>query len=128
MSLGLGKTLISLGILEDEACKFKSHVGTLRICKRSPMVMKSLKRNRLYILQGKALDSNDSALSSVYEDRLDLWHNKVKCLSDQKLLGKDSVTPLSFCETCVLGKTHMVSFGKCKHRIKRPLDHIHTDL
>lgn len=100
------------------------------------MVMKGPKKNGLYVLQGKTLDSKESALSLVCEDKSDLWHKRMghignkglKYFSDQNLLCKDSVTPLSFCETCVLGKLYKVSFGTGEHITKRPLDYIHANL
>ncbi|KAL2543123.1 gag pre-integrs domain-containing protein [Abeliophyllum distichum] len=52
----------------------------------------------------------------------------LKYLNDLNLLGKDTVVQLSFCEMCVLGKSHRVGFEIGQHGTKRPLDYIHADL
>lgn len=52
----------------------------------------------------------------------------LKSLSNQKLLGKDEIETIDLCETCVLGKSHKVSFEASSHRTSSPLDYIHADL
>lgn len=44
------------------------------------------------------------------------------------MLGKDRITPIDFCETCVLGKQHRGSFTKGTHLSKNCLDYLHADL
>ncbi|KAL2472239.1 Retrotransposon protein [Abeliophyllum distichum] len=106
------------GVLEGDGCMFKSNFGTSKILKGSLVVMKGPKRNGLYYLQGEALHAKDSGMVSINTNRSDLWHRRMghigkkglKYLSDQNLLGKDTVAPLSFCEMSVLEKSHRVSF------------------
>ncbi|KAL2517835.1 CCHC-type domain-containing protein [Abeliophyllum distichum] len=112
----LKRNLVSLGVLEDDGCMFKFDFGTLKILKGSLVVMKGPKRNGLYYLHSEALHAKDSGFVSINTNRSDLWHrrmghignNGLKYLSDHNLLGKDTVAPLSFCESCVLGKSHRV--------------------
>lgn len=49
-------------------------------------------------------------------------NNSLKYLSNQRLLGKDIIEPLDFCETCVLGKSQKVGSKAGSHTTKRPLD------
>ena len=132
----LKKNLISLGSLEDEGYTFKSGNKILKIMKGSLIVMKGPKRNGLYYLEGRTEIPFDSSLLAVSKDKTELWHNRMghigfkglKSLSNQKLLGKDDIETMEFCETCVLGKSHKVSFEASSHRTSRPLDYVHADL
>ncbi|KAL2491297.1 Integrase catalytic domain-containing protein [Abeliophyllum distichum] len=98
--------------------------------------MKCPKRYGLYYLQGEALHAKDSRWVSINTDRSDIWHRRMghienkglKYLSSLNLLDKDTVAPLSFCETCVLVKSHRVIFEIGQHNTKRPLDYIHANL
>ena len=64
------------------------------------------------------------------------WHSRVGNMSlkgmhilvkDEYLSEKD-VKTLEFCENCVLGKAHKLSFSKGKHTSKEVLEYIHSDL
>ncbi|KAL2525382.1 Retrovirus-related Pol polyprotein from transposon TNT 1-94 [Abeliophyllum distichum] len=129
----LKRNLIALG---DEGYWFKSEGSVLKIGKGALVVMKGPKKNGLYYLQGEALMSNGSNSLSVNEDRTELWHRRLgnmekkglKFFSDKQLLEKDQITTLSFCKTCVLGKSHRLSFGKGSHNSSKPLAYIHADL
>lgn len=35
---------------------------------------------------------------------------------------------MEFCEDCVIGKTHKVSFGTAQHITEDKLDYVHSDL
>lgn len=43
-------------------------------------------------------------------------------------LDKKKVSTLQFCESCVVGKAHRVSFGSSQHTSKACLEYIHADL
>lgn len=132
----LKRNLVSLGILEDEGYTCKSDNKILKIMKGSLVVMKGPKRNGLYYLEGETVISPDSDALTVNENKSSLWHNRMghignkglKSLYNQKLLGKDDIEPMNFCETCVLGKSHKVSFESSSYRTNRPLDYVHADL
>lgn len=57
-----------------------------------------------------------------------LRNKGLKYLNNQKLLNKDIIEPLNFCEICELGKSHRVRFETGKHIINRRLDYVHLDL
>lgn len=132
----LKRNLISLGSLEDEGYTFKSGNKILKIMRGSLIVMKGPKRNGLYYLEGRTEIPFDSSLLTVSKDKTEIWHERMghigfkglKSLSNQKLLGKDDIEAMDFCETYVLGKSHKVSFEASSHRISRPLDYVHADL
>ncbi|CAA3009529.1 Retrovirus-related Pol poly from transposon TNT 1-94 [Olea europaea subsp. europaea] len=132
----LKRNLISLGSHKDEGYTFKSGNKILKIMKGFLIVMKGPKRNGLYYLEGRTEIPVDSSLLIVSKDKTKLWHNRMdhigfkglKSLSNQKLLGKDDIETMEFCETCVLGKSHKVSFEASSHRTSRPLDYVHADL
>ena len=49
-------------------------------------------------------------------------------LNKQKLLGKDDVWSLQFCEHCILGKVKRLNFVTVVHHSKGILDFIHSDV
>ena len=69
-------------------------------------------------------------------DKIELWHLRLghmslkglKALSNQGYLGTVLVGSLNFCEPCVLGNQHRLSFHKGTHLAKVCLDYVHADL
>ena len=53
---------------------------------------------------------------------------RLQILSQQGFLGKAPVTTLDFCQMCVLGKQHRMSFLKGTHNVKACLEYTHADL
>lgn len=62
-----------------------------------------------YYFTGETINSQDSKSLTIIENKSNLWHCKmghignkgIIYLSDQKLLEKDRIEPLKFCETFV---------------------------
>ena len=46
----------------------------------------------------------------------------------ERLLGKEKLQEMEFCENCMYGKSSRVSFSVGIHRTKGTLDYIHADL
>ena len=46
----------------------------------------------------------------------------------KRALGSSKIEDLKFCEACVIGKTHKVSFRQANHVTKDKLNYIHSDL
>ena len=44
------------------------------------------------------------------------------------VFGKDIVTKLDFCENCILGKQHRLSFNLSTYKSKSILDYVHANL
>jgi len=134
----LKKNLISLGTLDSYGYKFLAEGGVLRVSKGSLVVMKGKNMNNLYILQGSTV-IGDAAMSMSGDPDLDttrLWHMRLghmserglHVLSKQGLLCGQKKGKLDFCEHCVFGKQHRVSFGTSVHKTKDTLDYIHSDV
>lgn len=71
------KKSYSLGILEEEGHVFIFGNNTLKIMKGSLIVMKGLKRNGLYYLEGNTILVPDPSLFTVIENRYELWHSRM---------------------------------------------------
>jgi len=129
---------ISMDTLEAKGCVFKGNDGVLEVMQGNTMFMKGLRRASLYILQGEAKKSEAMVAESGDSD-MDLtqvWHSRlghvelkgINELAKKGCFGKDKVSSLKFCEDCVFGKTHKVSFGQAQHVTKEKLDYVHSDL
>lgn len=107
--------------------------------------MKGCRRgaDTLYFLQGKAkLSGGQSGSSSTLvsestsEDQTKLWHSRLGHVGQKDMdmlvkkgcLKQEDISEIKFCEDCVKGKTHKVSFGPAQHVTKERLDYIHSDL
>ncbi|TXG54059.1 hypothetical protein EZV62_019315 [Acer yangbiense] len=77
-----------------------------------------------------------SCIASKISDKGILWHMRlghmsergVLELSKRDLLNEDQVSKLVFCENCVLGKQHRISFSTAQHTSKQILEYVHSDL
>ncbi|KAK3012115.1 hypothetical protein RJ639_010588 [Escallonia herrerae] len=94
--------------------------GVMRIMKGALVVMKGLKQNSLYLLQGSTVTRAVAAAASssdIDSDTTELWHMRlghmsergVDVLSKQGLLGSKKIGKLDFCEHCVFGKQFLIS-------------------
>ena len=128
---GLKRNLISLGTLDELGFCYKAQKGKLYVYKDDNLILSGTKRNSLYVLDGcyHTTARMDSALVSKF-DITELWHLRlghisqrgIQVLDQQGLLGKVTVKPLDFCEACVLGKQHIMSFPKGTHMAKACLE------
>ena len=139
----ISRNLISMGTLEEKGCEFKGSNGLLKVVKGCIVFMKGVRHKSLYILQAKAktltayTGESSSVVSSdkMIEDTR-LWHSRLgdlgqkgmEILKKKNCFGKSQVKELGFCEDCVIGKTHKISFSQAKHVTKDKLDYIHSDL
>ncbi|KAK2977834.1 hypothetical protein RJ640_014580 [Escallonia rubra] len=60
----LRKNLISLGTLDSNGCSYRAASGVMRIMKGALVVMKRLKQNSLYLLQGNTVMGAATVASS----------------------------------------------------------------
>ncbi|KAH9697399.1 hypothetical protein KPL71_023589 [Citrus sinensis] len=132
----LKRNLISLGMLDGMGYSFKSENSGLKIMKGTEMVMKGVKKNGLYVLEGSSVPGS-AAMPAVSDvNRTMLWHLRLghmsirgmQELSKQGLLCGDNIDELDFCENCIFGKAHRSKFTKGIHVSKQPLDYVHVDL
>ncbi|KAK3007742.1 hypothetical protein RJ639_014051 [Escallonia herrerae] len=111
--LELRKNLISLGSLDSNGCSYRAAGGVMRIMKGSlVVVMKGLKQNSLYLLQGSTITGAPASSFDIDCDTTKLWHKRLghmsersmDVLSKQGLLGSKKIGKLDFCEHCVFGE------------------------
>ncbi|KAH9686485.1 Integrase catalytic domain-containing protein [Citrus sinensis] len=133
---GLKKNLISLGMLDSSCYIFKSDHEGLKVMKNSSIVMKGVKNNGLYMLEGSLVPML-SALHVISDvDKAKMWHLRLghmsakglQELSKRGLLCGDKVEELKFCENCIFGKAHIMKFERELHKSKVVLDYTHSDL
>ncbi|KAL9309544.1 putative RNA-directed DNA polymerase [Arabidopsis thaliana] len=135
---GMSRNLISMGTLEAKGCVFKGNKGVLEVMKDNTVFMRGTRRASLYILQGEAKISEALVTESKDQvsDQTQIWHSRLGHVGQKGLselakrgyFGKDKVSEMKFCEDCVFGKTHKVSFGPAQHVTKEKLDYVHSDL
>ncbi|KAK2994968.1 hypothetical protein RJ640_017429 [Escallonia rubra] len=125
----LRKKLISMCTLDSNGCSYRAAGGVMRIMKGALVVMKGLKQNSLYLLQGSTVTTAVATSSSdIDSDTIKLWHMRLghmsergmDVLSRQGLLGSKKIGKLDFYENCVFGK-------HCKVRAPDSLPIIPTD-
>ncbi|KAK2970311.1 hypothetical protein RJ640_017042 [Escallonia rubra] len=81
----LRKILISLGTLDSNGCSYRAAGGVMRIMKGALVVMKGLKQNSLYLLQGSTVTGAAAAASSsdIDSDTTKLWHMRLGYMSER---------------------------------------------
>ncbi|KAK2997512.1 hypothetical protein RJ639_025981 [Escallonia herrerae] len=83
----LRTNLISLGTLDSNGCSYRAAGGVMRIMKGDLVVMKRLKQNSLYLLQGSIVTRVAAAAavssSDVNSDTIKLWHMRVGHMSER---------------------------------------------
>ncbi|KAK2986619.1 hypothetical protein RJ640_004375 [Escallonia rubra] len=124
----LRKNMISLGTLDSSCCSYRAVGGVMRIMKGALVVMKGLKQNSFYLLQGSTVTGAATTASSsdIDSDTTKLWHMRLEhmsergmgVLSKQSLLGSKKSGKLDFCEHCVFGKQCKVKFNRVVHTTK----------
>ncbi|KAK3002024.1 hypothetical protein RJ639_021170 [Escallonia herrerae] len=134
----LRKNLISLGTLDSNGCSYRAAGGVMRIMKGALVVMKGLKQNSLYLLQGSTITGAAAIASSsdIDSNTTKVWHmhlghmseRGMDVLSKQGLLGSKKIEKLDFCEHCVFGKQCRVKFSRAVHTTKGKEDYILSDL
>ena len=110
--------------------------GVLKITKGSMVFMRGKLENGLYLLAGNVQKRVVATVTEETNSHASLWHKRLGHMSEgglnelskQKLLGKDDVWSLQFCEHCILGKVKRVNFVTVVHHSKGILDFIHSDV
>ncbi|KAK2993764.1 hypothetical protein RJ640_025071 [Escallonia rubra] len=72
------------GTLDSNGCSYWAAVGVMRIMKGALVVMKGLKQNSLYLLQGKTVIGIAAITSSsnIDSDTTKLWHMRLRHMSE----------------------------------------------
>ncbi|KAI5681938.1 hypothetical protein M9H77_03166 [Catharanthus roseus] len=122
----LRRNLISLSYLDSLGLTFKSKNGILSVCKGNLVMLKGFKKETLYILLGKTVCNSTALISKTVPEKT--IENGLYHLQKQHLLCGDKIDSLDFCDHCVLGKQHKISFSTSTHKSSAPLDYVHCDL
>ncbi|GAA0178173.1 hypothetical protein LIER_29802 [Lithospermum erythrorhizon] len=131
------KNLISFSLLDRKRFSFRGEGGVINVCKGFEVVLKGVKRGKLYFLQG-ATHMNSAVIASYVvddDDMTQLWNMRLGHMSEKgmqilatdNLLGVQTLKHLGFCQHCVFGKLHRSKFPKETYRTKGTLDYIHSD-
>ncbi|GJZ47598.1 retrotransposon protein, putative, ty1-copia subclass [Tanacetum coccineum] len=116
----LKRNLISLGTLKKEGYTKKLQSRKVKVINGSRVILSGIRRdNCVYSLDGHAMVSELNASVEEKDSLAQVWHKRLghiskaglQVLEKQGLFGKKSLGKLWFCENCVLGKSHRVSFG-----------------
>lgn len=99
------RNLISLGMLESEGCSYTAEDGILKVLRESLVIMKGLRENGIYLLQGLIACGELNAMVFAASERTKLWHQRLGHVSEcglqelynQGLLGKEKLGGLEFC-------------------------------
>jgi hypothetical protein len=132
----LRRNLISLSALDDLRLKSNTENGVMKIINGSLVIAKGYKRNGIFFLDGSTATAHASVVCEKQLDKAKLWHQRLGHVSEkglielekQNLLNGDKLNKLEFCDQCVLGKSHRVSFGCGMHVSTRPFEYVHSDL
>ncbi|RZB53427.1 Retrovirus-related Pol polyprotein from transposon TNT 1-94 [Glycine soja] len=134
----LKRNLISINMFDDLEYSTRTLDGVLKVSKGSFVIAKGNKNKSsgLFILVGSTIVGHASISSNTLIDKTKLWHLRLGHVSErglhelekQNLLGGDKLDKLEFCDHCVLGKSHRISFGIGIHVSSRPFEYVHSDL
>ncbi|KAH9694912.1 Integrase catalytic domain-containing protein [Citrus sinensis] len=132
----LKRNLISLGMLDQMGYSVKIEYGEMMIIKGTEIIMKGLRKNGVFVLDGKVVTGEVGVSVDANTDKTRLWHLRLghigvrglKELDKQGLLEGDKISDLEFCESCVLGKTTRASFNRSIHKSNDKLEYVHSDL
>ena len=112
---------------------YKAEGGVLRVTRGSLVVMKGIKENGLYILQGHTVLGVVATAFGSDIQKAQLWHQRLAHVSErglqelekQGLLCEDKLGKLEFCEHCIYGKASRLKFNKAVHITKGILNYVH---
>nr|KYP37885.1 Retrovirus-related Pol polyprotein from transposon TNT 1-94 [Cajanus cajan] len=119
----LKRNLISLGMLV-----FNGESDAIVIKRGSKQIMKGIRKDGLYRLQGKTIVNSANSIR--------LWHLRLSHISEkgleelhkQGLLKGTNYEKLDFCEHCLYGKQERAKFPASTHNTKGILDYVHSDI
>ncbi|KAK0574737.1 hypothetical protein LWI29_028298 [Acer saccharum] len=108
----LKRNLISLGTIDEKGYTYKAEKSVLKASKGSLVILKSDKKNGLYVLRGVIITNEAACIASKISDKGNFWHMRLSHMSERgilelskrDLLNGDQVNKLDFCKNRVLGK------------------------
>lgn len=131
----MSRNLISYGCLDKAGCHYEGNDGMIQFYKGDQKVLAGKYKDGLYYLDG-VVSKSEVVVAKLDTDLTKVWHSRLGHMSQKNMdvlvregyLTKKDIQTLSFCENCVFGKAHKLSFPKGKHTSKETLEYIHSDL
>nr|GEZ25172.1 hypothetical protein [Tanacetum cinerariifolium] len=124
---------------DNRECKIRGigKSGQIKVINGSRIVLSGTRRdNYVYSLDGHAVAGELNASVEEKDSLAQVWHKRLghiseaglQVLENQGLFGQKSLGKLDFCENCVLGKSHRVSFVVERNTTQGVIDYVHSDL
>ncbi|KAL5565472.1 hypothetical protein UlMin_028636 [Ulmus minor] len=96
----LHRNLISIGALDESRFVSRFEDGMIKISRGSLVIMKGLKQNGLYVLQGSTITEEAAAAIPNIQDNTNLWHKRLghiiekglEVLKKQGAFGRDTIS------------------------------------
>ncbi|KAH9750945.1 Integrase catalytic domain-containing protein [Citrus sinensis] len=118
-----------------DGCVIKAKKGVLRVIKGSMVIMKGIKQNGMYVMDGHTIVGEASVTDSGGNISM-MWHLRMGHMSErglrelqkQGVFGNDQIGALGFCEDCILGKSSKLRFETATYTTKEKLGYKHFDL
>nr|KYP35963.1 Retrovirus-related Pol polyprotein from transposon TNT 1-94 [Cajanus cajan] len=134
--LELKRNLISLGMLGEVGCVFNGESDAIVIKRGSKKIMKGIRQDGLYRLQGKTIVNPANSCFVFKDNSIRLWHLRLAHISEkefeelhkQGLFEGTKYKKLDFCEHCLYGKQKKAKFPTGTHNTKEILDYVHYDI
>ena len=113
----------------------KAEKGVLRVIKGSMVIMKGIKQNGLYVMDGHTV-VGEANVTNSRGNRSMLWHLRMRHISErglrelqkQRVFEDDHIGALGFCEDCIIEKSSRLRFETAAHTTKEKLGYIYSDL
>ncbi|KZV34961.1 hypothetical protein F511_04935 [Dorcoceras hygrometricum] len=111
----------------------------MKILKGSLVLFKADRLNNLYVCNANPI-CDKICVNSIKSDMTNLWHNRLGHMSSKGLetlhkqgcFGNDKLSCMPFCESCVYGKQHRVSFPTAPNPkvtvCSTVLEYVHADV
>lgn len=132
----LKRNLISIRMIDQMGYVAKVQHNVLSVIKGSLVLLKGVRKNGLYMLEGNIVTIMASVSSTANVDKnrlchLRLGHISLKDVTEllkHGLLGSDKIEDLVVCEAYILGKSTRVNFKSSVHTSRSILDYVHSEL
>ena len=129
------RNLISYGEMEKNGCKYTGEDYKVTFFKEGKTVFSGNYKDGLYYMQGTVVKA-EANVARADVNLTNRWHSRLGHMSLKNMnvlvkngyLEKKEVHTLDFCEVCVLGKAHKLSFPNAKHVTTEILGYVHSDL
>ncbi|KAK3033756.1 hypothetical protein RJ639_034198 [Escallonia herrerae] len=118
----LWKNLISLGTLDSNGCSYRAAGGVMRIMKGALIVMKGLKQNSLYLLQGSIVTGAATVAVGNMRERGYTKSAYDSCVYHQRLADGSHKYLLLYVDDLLIAAKLMSDVNGLKEQLKREFE------